>query len=83
MPNYQYRCENGHEMERIEDIGLDTRPECHECKPRAVTCDDPDVPDGCQCAVLHLEPVRMSRVFGKTSFSFKGGAPTRKFHRRG
>jgi len=28
MPNYQYKCQNGHTLDQIETIGADSHPDC-------------------------------------------------------
>lgn len=87
MPSYIYKCENGHVTEKFESITAPTSQPCPECpkflpKDWCESCKDTN---DCNC---HAGPCTcpdytMRRQIGAGSgFTFKGGAPTRKFHTR-
>jgi putative FmdB family regulatory protein len=89
MPTYQYRCENGHEFTELQTIREEPTTRC-KVRRRVVIkeavefADPPDCfdtveyridGDGAPCdAPCH-------RVICAPNFSFKGGAPTKKFHK--
>lgn len=89
MPTYVYRCGRGHETEKFESMTAPPEQQCPMCGPVehedwCESCQsvgiDPEVPASGPCTC----PDRMHRQIGPgAGFSFKGGAPTRKFHRRG
>jgi putative FmdB family regulatory protein len=79
MPTYDYKCDNGHVTEAFEPMSAPTEHPCPECpQPPFESHENEDDPY-CMC-----EPSLARRQIGAGSgFSFKGGAPTKKFHRRG
>ena len=70
MPTYVYRCELGHEFDELQTIH---EAPLTECRDRHA----PPEGDGGPCGA----PCR--RVICAPAFSFKGGAPTPRFHGRG
>lgn len=81
MPTYIYRCANGHEVEKFEPMTASPVQKCPEC-PAEPVCHCYDECENCgQCT---CPDYTMTRQIGAgAGFTFKGGAPTRKFHRRG
>jgi predicted nucleic acid-binding Zn ribbon protein len=67
MPTYDYLCDQGHETEVKQSIHDPSLSRCIEYT------DDED-PIGSRCGA----PCK--RLIGTTSFKFKGGAPTPKYH---
>lgn len=80
MPTYVYACPNGHVTEKFEPMSASAEQPCPECpQPPFEDHENEDEPY-CLC-----KPTMMTRQFapGVGGFSFKGGPPTRRFHRRG
>lgn len=68
MPTYRYECPNGHTLEDFEPMSAPTERECPACNGIGT----PPV----------FPRVQMKRVIGPGGgVLWKGGAPTRKFHR--
>lgn len=88
MPTYVYRCGRGHETEKFEPMSAPVEQKCPTCGPvehedwcescrMFVTEQDEALQGQCTC------PDRMHRQIGAgAGFTFKGGAPTIKFHTR-
>jgi predicted nucleic acid-binding Zn ribbon protein len=69
MPTYEYLCEEGHEFEVQQKIKDDPLKKCTR-----VILGDALLDNQQECGA----PCK--RLISKTSFKFKGGAPTPKFH---
>lgn len=67
VPTYDYLCESGHEFEAEQSIKDDALTECHY----RTGWNEEDLSD-----IYCDAPCR--RLISKTSFKFKGGAPTPK-----
>jgi len=74
MPSYVYKCDKGHVTEKFEPMSAPAEQLCPACA--IVECDDPQ---GCACE----HGIMVRQIGAGAGFMFKGGAPTRKFHRRG
>ena len=73
MPNYAYRCDEGHNFEELQTIHEEPLVTC----PVSTRHEGESHREGQCCGAA------VRRVISSVSFSFKGGAPTRKFYERG